>query len=135
MIEMHYMSGITHHLYADGMAHSPNLKAEEDISMKKPLPSILRSAMALPWRQGAAGACAEQRQHVAYGQQNFNIKSMRIAADRYAADHEGFSAKDIIGHLTTAANAGDYSTLPRYRLMRILSKILYQMLSRARTSE
>ena len=27
--------------------------------------------------------------------QNFNIKSMQIAADQYAADHEGFSV-DII---------------------------------------
>ena len=56
--------------------------------------------------------------------QNFNIKSMQIAADQYAADHEGFSvdiietsSDDCQTKLTTAANAGDYSTLPDIVLM------------------
>ena len=47
--------------------------------------------------------------------QNFNIKSMQIAADQYAKDHEGFSvdivetsSDDCQTKLTTAANAGDY---------------------------
>ena len=45
--------------------------------------------------------------------QNFNIKSMQIAADQYAKDHEGFSvdivetsSDDCQTKLTTAANAG-----------------------------
>ena len=56
--------------------------------------------------------------------QNFNIKSMQIAADQYAKDHEGFSvdivetsSDDCQTKLTTAANAGDYSTLPDIVLM------------------
>ena len=56
--------------------------------------------------------------------QNFNIKSMKIAADQYAKDHEGFSvdivetsSDDCQTKLTTAANAGDYSTLPDIVLM------------------
>ena len=56
--------------------------------------------------------------------QNFNIKSMQIAADQYAKDHEGFSvdivetsSDDCQTKLTTAANAGDYSTLPDIFLM------------------
>lgn len=56
--------------------------------------------------------------------QNFNIKAMQIAADQYAEEHEGFTV-DIIEtgtddcqtKLTTAANAGDYSTLPDIVLM------------------
>ncbi len=56
--------------------------------------------------------------------QNFNIKSMQIAADQYAKDHDGFSvdiietsSDDCQTKLTTAANAGDYSTLPDIVLM------------------
>ena len=51
--------------------------------------------------------------------QNFNIKAMNIAGEQYAKDHEGFkvdvvetSSDDCQTKLTTAANAGDYSTLP-----------------------
>lgn len=56
--------------------------------------------------------------------QNFNIKSMNIAGEQYAKDHEGFkvdvvetSSDDCQTKLTTAANAGDYSTLPDIVLM------------------
>ena len=49
---------------------------------------------------------------------------MQIAADQYAKDHEGFSvdivetsSDDCQTKLTTAANAGDYSTLPDIVLM------------------
>lgn len=56
--------------------------------------------------------------------QNFNIKSMQIAGEQYAAEHEGFefeiietSSDDCQTKLTTAANAGDYSTLPDIVLM------------------
>ena len=56
--------------------------------------------------------------------QNFNIKSMQIAGEQYAKDHEGFSvdvietsSDDCQTKLTTAANAGDYSTLPDIVLM------------------
>ena len=38
--------------------------------------------------------------------QNFNIKSMQIAADQYAADHEGFSV-DIICLLYTSPSPRD----------------------------
>ena len=56
--------------------------------------------------------------------QNFNIKSMQMAGEQYAKDHEGFSvdvietsSDDCQTKLTTAANAGDYSTLPDIVLM------------------
>ena len=56
--------------------------------------------------------------------QNFNIKAMNIAGEQYAKDHEGFkvdvvetSSDDCQTKLTTAANAGDYSTLPDIVLM------------------
>ena len=48
--------------------------------------------------------------------QNFNIKSMQMAGEQYAKDHEGFavdvietSSDDCQTKLTTAANAGDYT--------------------------
>lgn len=56
--------------------------------------------------------------------QNFNIKAMEIAGEQYAKEHEGFelevietSSDDCQTKLTTAANAGDYSTLPDIVLM------------------
>lgn len=54
----------------------------------------------------------------------FNIKSMEIAGEEYAKEHEGFkveivetSSDDCQTKLTTAANAGDYGTLPDIVLM------------------
>ena len=56
--------------------------------------------------------------------QNFNIKAMNIAAEEYKKDHPDFelevietSSDDCQTKLTTAANAGDYSTLPDIVLM------------------
>lgn len=56
--------------------------------------------------------------------QNFNIKSMQIAGEQYKKDHPDFelevietSSDDCQTKLTTAANAGDYSTLPDIVLM------------------
>lgn len=56
--------------------------------------------------------------------QNFNIKAMQTAADQYAKDHDGFevdiietASADCETKLTTAANAGDYSTMPDIVLM------------------
>ena len=56
--------------------------------------------------------------------QNFNIKSMQTAIDQYKEDHPDFDAEiietssdDCQTKLTTAANAGDYSTLPDIVLM------------------
>ena len=56
--------------------------------------------------------------------QNFNIKAMQMAGEEYAKDHEGFevevietSSDDCQTKLTTAANSGDYGTLPDIVLM------------------
>ncbi len=56
--------------------------------------------------------------------QTFNILSMQMAADQYAAEHEGFeveiietSSDDCQTKLTTCANAGDYSTMADIVLM------------------
>ena len=56
--------------------------------------------------------------------QNFNIKAMKIAGEQYKKDHPDFeleivetSSDDCQTKLTTAANAGDYSTLPDIVLM------------------
>lgn len=55
---------------------------------------------------------------------NFNIYAIEKAAEIYAKDHEGFEIEvteiqsdDIETNLTTAASAGDYSTLPDIFLM------------------
>lgn len=54
----------------------------------------------------------------------FNIKSIEMAAEQYAKDHEGFkvevvetSSDDCQTKLTNAANSGDYSTMPDIVLM------------------
>lgn len=56
--------------------------------------------------------------------QNFNIKAIETAAEQYKKDHPDFelevvetSSDDCQTKLTTAANAGDYSTLPDIVLM------------------
>lgn len=56
--------------------------------------------------------------------QTFNIKSMNLAGDQYAADHEGFelevietSSDDCQTKLTTCAQSGDYSSMPDIVLM------------------
>ena len=56
--------------------------------------------------------------------QKFNIAAMKAAGEEYAKTHEGFelevietSSDDCQTKLTTAANAGDYSTLPDIVLM------------------
>lgn len=56
--------------------------------------------------------------------QNFNISAMETAGELYAETHDGFeieivetSSDDCQTKLTTAANAGDYSTLPDIVLM------------------
>ncbi len=55
---------------------------------------------------------------------NFNVYAIEKAAEIYAQDHEGFKVEvtevlsdDIETNLTTAASAGDYSTLPDIFLM------------------
>lgn len=55
---------------------------------------------------------------------NFNVYAIEKAAEIYAKDHEGFKVEvtevlsdDIETNLTTAASAGDYSTLPDIFLM------------------
>ena len=89
---------------------------------KKVLTVLLAGAMVASMAAGATVVSAEDNDNtltVWAWDQNFNIKSMQIAADQYAADHEGFSvdiietsSDDCQTKLTTAANAGDYSTLP-----------------------
>ncbi len=56
--------------------------------------------------------------------QTFNILSMKIAGEQYAADHEGFelevietSSDDCQTKLTTCAQAGDYSSMADIVLM------------------
>ena len=94
---------------------------------KKVLTVLLTGAMVASMAAGATVVSAEDNDNtltVWAWDQNFNIKSMQIAADQYAADHEGFSvdiietsSDDCQTKLTTAANAGDYSTLPDIVLM------------------
>ena len=94
---------------------------------KKVLTVLLTGAMVASMAVGATVVSAEDNDNtltVWAWDQNFNIKSMQIAADQYAADHEGFSvdiietsSDDCQTKLTTAANAGDYSTLPDIVLM------------------
>ena len=94
---------------------------------KKVLTVLLTGAMVASMAAGATVVSAEESDNtltVWAWDQNFNIKSMQIAADQYAADHEGFSvdiietsSDDCQTKLTTAANAGDYSTLPDIVLM------------------
>ena len=92
---------------------------------KKVLTVLLTGAMVASMAAGATVVSAEDNDNTLTAwDQNFNIKSMQIAADQYAADHEGFSvdiietsSDDCQTKLTTAANAGDYSTLPDIVLM------------------
>ena len=94
---------------------------------KKVLTVLLAGAMAASMAAGATVVSAADDDNtltIWAWDQNFNIKSMQIAADQYAADHEGFSvdiietsSDDCQTKLTTAANAGDYSTLPDIVLM------------------
>ena len=65
---------------------------------KKVLTVLLTGAMVASMAAGATVVSAEDNDNtltVWAWDQNFNIKSMQIAADQYAADHEGFSV-DII---------------------------------------
>ena len=74
---------------------------------------------------GDSGSSADSNKLTVWAwDQTFNIKSMQMAADEYAKDHEGFEVEiietgsdDCQTKLTTCANAGDYSTMPDIVLM------------------
>ena len=94
---------------------------------KKLLTMLMAGVMAASFVGGATVVSAEEggdKLTVWTWDPNFNIKAIEMAAEQYAADHEGFevevietSSDDCQTKLTTAANAGDYSTLPDIVLM------------------
>ena len=96
--------------------------------MKKKLLAVLMTGIMAASFAGAAttvyAADDDNTLTVWAWDQNFNIKSMQMAGEQYAKDHDGFavdvietSSDDCQTKLTTAANAGDYSTLPDIVLM------------------
>ena len=80
---------------------------------KKVLTVLLTGAMVASMAAGATVVSAEDNDNtltVWAWDQNFNIKSMQIAADQYAADHEGFSV-DII-----ETSSDDCQTTAHFRI-------------------
>lgn len=86
--------------------------------------SAANSSNAGDAQKGDASASTSNKLTVWAWDQNFNIKAMQTAADQYKKDHPDFefeivetSSDDCQTKLITAANAGNYSTLPDIVLM------------------
>ena len=96
--------------------------------MKKKLLTVMLAGVMTASMAGGAvvnvSAAEDNKLTVWTWDQNFNIKAMQMAGEEYAKDHEGFevevietSSDDCQTKLTTAANSGDYGTLPDIVLM------------------